>query len=155
MSFLNQAESITRRLGLLVYGLTMAAAVAAADIWREAPEYLSLFAPALHREAYVADVSSLDLDTVLARLADDPTLARTPGAWVARSQAAVDAFGQSGAYDRWKLSRLYGSRQPRVARGARMNNGRVAESWTLISPYPDPSLKELRPGTLLLVVRLP
>ena len=157
MSFLNQPESITRSSTVVLQALILAAGVAAAssDLWRDAPEYLGLFAPAAHREVYRAAVSSMTLDMVLTSLADDPTLVRAPGAWTARGQGPIDAFGQSGTYDRWRVARLYRSRQARVARGARMENGRVVESWTLISPYPDPALTTLRPGTLLLVLRLP
>ena len=67
----------------------------------------------------------------------------------------LDAFGLAGSYDRSALARVYGARQPLAARGARMENGRVVESWTLIWPYPDPALRRLEPGTLLIVLRLP
>src|SRR5919198_161536 len=47
------------------------------------------------------------------------------------------------------LSRLYGGRRPRVARGWR-RRGDVFESVTLISPYPDASLSRLNPGTMVI-----
>jgi hypothetical protein len=72
----------------------------------------------------------------------------------ARPVAAAEAFGQSGGYNRWKLARLYGARRAKVARMPRVENGRVVEAWTLISPYPDPGLERLEPGTLLIVLRL-
>ena len=97
----------------------------------------------------------MPLDAILTDLEDDPSLVRTPGAWTARSQPALDAFGKSGSYDRWKLARLYGSRQPRVVRGARMVAGRLAESWMLVSPYPSTDLTRLEPGTLRVVLHLP
>jgi hypothetical protein len=34
-------------------------------------------------------------------------------------------------------------------------DGRTLEAWTLVSPYPDPSLMRLERGTLILVVRAP
>jgi hypothetical protein len=100
-------------------------------------------------------VTTLDLDTVLRRLTNDATLLRPPGAWTPRAVLPVDAFGQAGNYDRWALARLYGARGPRVARGPKGVDGRVTESWTLVSPYPDATLQRLEPGTLLIVLRVP
>jgi len=125
-----------------------------AERWREAPEYLAIFAPSAHRGAYRMAVTPLRLDAVLQAGAADPSLARGPGAWSPRSRLPADAFGRSGLYNRWTLARLYGSRQPRVARGARLDGGRVVESWTLVSPYPSPDLVRLEPGTLLIVLQI-
>jgi hypothetical protein len=126
------------------------------DSWRESPAFLRLFAPVgVRAVAYRAYVSKLDLDAVLQQLANDVSLVRTPGAWAPRVLLPADAFGQAGAYDRSRIARLYGGRPPRVARGSRREDGRVTEMWTLISPYPDPSLEDLQRGTLLLVLRLP
>ena len=133
---------------------TRLAAQAVADR-REAPAYVSLFAPAGRSAAYRAWTWPSPLDAVLRMLEGDPWLLRPPGAWEARSLAAVDAFGRSGAYDRTRLARLYGARVARVARGPRTAGGRVTESWTLISPYPNPALDRLEPGPLLLVLALP
>jgi hypothetical protein len=125
-------------------------------MWREAPEFLPLFAPAGQRSsAYTMRVSEAGLEAVLGQLEGDQTLVRTPGAWDVRALAPVDAFGTAGAYDRSKVARLYGGGRARVARGARTENGRAVESWTLISPYPDPTLERLERGTLLVVLRLP
>lgn len=124
--------------------------------WRAAPEFLPLFAPAGPRaEAYLAYVSPFDLDTVLGEIAADPALVRVPGAWRPRPLPPSDAFGQTGRYDRGRLLRLYGPTRARVARGARLEDGRVREAWTLISPYPRADLARLDDGTLLLVLRLP
>jgi hypothetical protein len=138
---------------VLVSALPAAAQVGAP--WRETPAHAALFAPAGDRAAFYRAYSApMNLDTALSRLGH--TAAIDPaGAWTPRSVAPADAFGQAGRYDRAALARLYGATQPRVARGARLEGGRVAESWTLISPYPDPSLSRLEPGTLLLVLRLP
>jgi hypothetical protein len=75
-----------------------------------------------------------------------------PGAWQPRNESAQDVFGTAGLYNRWLLARLYGSQQPRVARGARMDRGRVVESWTLVSPYPSADLRTLHPGTMRLIL---
>jgi len=131
-------------------------AVRAAPAWREAPEFLPLFAPPAPRSAaYRVRVVEADLDTVLRQLSADPALLRAPGAWGVRLLAPVDALGKGGTYDRWKVTRLYGAARARVARGARIEDGRVVESWSLISPYPDPTLRKLERGTLLIVLRLP
>jgi hypothetical protein len=113
--------------------------------WREAPPFVRLFAPAPPRaDAYRAYVTTEALDEAL----------REVGAWEARRTAPFDAFGQAGRYDRVKLARAYGARQPLVARGTRTTaSGR--EMWTLISPYPDAELQGLQPGTLLIVLKLP
>jgi hypothetical protein len=141
-------------IGVLLSG--MAAAAQVSDPWREAPEYLPLLAPAgVRGTAYRVYVSPLDLETALRRLNADASLVRAPGAWEPRPMLALDAFGLAGRYDRSGMARVYGARQPHVARGARAEDGRVVESWTLISPYPDTALSRLSEGTLLVVLRLP
>src|SRR3712207_1875633 len=82
--------------------------------WRGAPEYLPLFAPRAHRDAYRAYVSARPLDEVITTL---------PGASEPRELTPFDAFGQSGSYNRWKLARLYGARRVRVSRGVRLADG--------------------------------
>ncbi len=61
----------------------------------------------------------------------------------------LDAFGTSGPYDRAALSRLYGGRRARVARGW-WRDGRVLVSTTYISPHPDRGFTTLVPGTLVI-----
>jgi hypothetical protein len=123
---------------------------------REAAEYVALFAPPGRAAAYQALISPQPLDAVLRSLAGDPALLHPPGAWTPRSEPPLDAFGRGGPYDRSRLARLYGGRSLRVARGPRAGaGGRVAQSWSLFSPYPDPSLERLQPGTLVLVLTLP
>jgi hypothetical protein len=147
---------VARGVLLLLLVSARAAAQEPALPWREAHEFLALFAPPGPRAgAYRALVTPLDLETVLKRLTADTTLLRPPGAWQPRMVLPADAFGQTGAYDRWALARLYGARGPRVARGPKAADGRVTESWALISPYPDATLQRLEPGTLLLVLRVP
>ncbi|MBI2187226.1 MAG: hypothetical protein HYU37_08920 [Acidobacteria bacterium] len=139
---------------LVILAAAAAAPGPTAASWRDAPALAALFAPAGPRApAYRASVSPLDLDAVLRALADDPALVRAPGAWEPRALPPTDAFGLAGRYDRLRVARLYGSRQPRVARGARLADDGALETWTLISPYPDATLRRLEPGTLLLVLR--
>jgi hypothetical protein len=122
--------------------------------WREAPEYVPLFAPLAHRENYRAYVSPVGLDETLTRLLADPAVQRPSGAWEPRSMIPFDAFGRTGSYNRWKLAGLYGSRRARVARGPRLDHGQ-SESWMLVAPYPDPALQRLEPGTLIIVLTIP
>jgi hypothetical protein len=83
-----------------------------------------------------------------------PLQANAPGSFEPQTVVAVEAFGQSGGYNRWQLARLYGATRARVARGPRVEQGQVVEAWTLISPYPDVGLTRLESGTLLIVLRL-
>jgi hypothetical protein len=128
--------------------------------WREAPQYVALFAPPVYRDAYRAFVSEADLASVLRSVTADVTAGTgtaiaSPGAWRGGQENPLDAFGSGGIYDRWRVARLYGSRRPTVARGPRGLNGIVDESWTLISPYPMADLARLDAGTLILVLRVP
>jgi hypothetical protein len=122
--------------------------------WREAPEYVQLFAPEAQRAAYRAYVSPLGLDAVLKQFAADPGVLHPPGAWTPQSVIPYDAFGLGGSYNRWKVAGLYRSRRAQVARGPRLDQGQT-ESWTLIAPYPDAALQRLEPGTLIIVLRMP
>jgi len=99
-------------------------------------------------------VTPQPLDEVIGEIAADPDAAQTPGAWRPRNESPSDAFGIAGDYNRWQLARLYGGRSARVARGARLDRGRVSESWTLISPYPSADLGTLHPGTMRLILKL-
>jgi hypothetical protein len=155
-----QSKSITRRLRTVVAVVVLlvwwrpCTDLRSAEAWRAAPEYLDLFAPRLNRDAYRAYVSALGFDETLRAVAGDPAALRPPGAWEPESVIPFDAFGRTGSYNRWKLAGLYGSRRARVARGPRIDDGH-AESWMLVSPYPDPALQRLEPGTLILVLRIP
>ena len=120
--------------------------------WRDASDYLDLFTPVNQHQAYAIAVTPASLENILAGVAADQRAVRTPGAWQPRHESAQDAFGTAGRHNRWLLARLYGSQQPRVARGARMDRGRVVESWTLISPYPSADLRTLHPGTMRFIL---
>ena len=125
--------------------------------WEEARAHVALFVPRVYRDAYRAFTSKAPIDAVLRLIAADPaaTLVATPGAWSVHPENPLDAFGAGGTFDHWKVSRLYGSRRPMVARGPRGDHGIVEESWTLISPYPSADLDRLESGTLLIVLRVP
>ena len=97
--------------------------------------------------------SSEPIGRLAARLrALDPTAA--PGAWEVERAGVFDVFGGEGPYDKARLARLFGGSLPSVARGTLVTSaGRRA--FTLISPFPDASLSSLRPGTMVIVTRLP
>jgi hypothetical protein len=123
--------------------------------WRPAPEYVALFAPAARADAYRAYVTKLTTGELLRSIENRAALGHPPRVWEARLESPLDAFGRSGPYDRLKLARLYGSRRVTVTRGPLTVDGRVVESWTIISPFPDPRLQRLETGTLILVLTLP
>jgi hypothetical protein len=124
-------------------------------VWQDASGYLRLFAPfGTRAAAYRIFVTTLPIDRLLSRLAQDPSLLHPPGAWVPAPALPADVFGQTGSYDRSRLARLYGARRPVVARGPRGAAGRPAEAWTLVSPYPSRDLTRLESGTMLVVVDL-
>ena len=143
-------------VGAVLLGLGAAVvAQAPQGDWREAREFLPLFAPAGARAAaYRIYVSPRDLQTVLTQIGSEPSAMHPPGAWLPAAQLPLDAFGQTGGYDRSKLARLYGSKRALVARGPRESAGRPVEAWTLISPYPSRDLQRLEPGTMLVVLDL-
>jgi hypothetical protein len=160
-----QPQSIPRRICLAILASALAALPVGAAAARQnqpvsglrpAPEFLDLFAPRLHRDAYRALVSPLAVEELVRRLADDPQLQHPAGSWTVTSSSPVDAFGEAGTYHRFRLIRLYGSSRARVVRGPRIaDNGTTLETWTLVSPYPDATLTQLEPGTLVLVLRVP
>ena len=62
---------------------------------------------------------------------------------------ALDAFGAAGTYNRAALARLYGGTRVRVARRWQQRDDQFV-SETLLSPYPDPTLTRLNPGTMVI-----
>jgi hypothetical protein len=62
---------------------------------------------------------------------------------------ALEAFGTAGPYNRAALARLYGGTRVRVARRWQQRDDQFV-SETLLSPYPDPSLTQLNPGTMVI-----
>jgi hypothetical protein len=135
----------------------LSAPVGGADpvVWRDAPEYVRLIAPANQRKSYSISVTDAPLADVLAQVTADPAAVAAPGAWQPRNESPQDAFGSAGVYNRWLAVASYGSRQPRVARGARSDRGRIVEAWTLVSPYPSADLATLHPGTMRLILKVP
>jgi len=69
--------------------------------------------------------------------------------WTVEELEPLDAFGAAGMYDRSALTRLYGGRPVRVARGW-IQDGSHFESVTVLSPYPDASLTSLQQGSMVI-----
>jgi hypothetical protein len=61
----------------------------------------------------------------------------------------LDAFGAAGSYNRSAVTRLYGGKRVRVARGWRRTEGGIV-SVTVLSPHPDATLTRLLPGTMII-----
>lgn len=100
------------------------------------PAYAGLFTPP-HPRLGRYEICAVALP--LARVA--------PAAWTVELVDPADAFGAAGLHDRSRLERLYAGRRAEVARGWFDTEGSV-ESWTLVSPFPDPALTRLESGTL-------
>jgi hypothetical protein len=78
-----------------------------------------------------------------------------PGSWNVQRLGAGDAFGAEGSYNRIRLAVLVGGRRLDVARGSIRDADGAVTAFTLISPYPDPELRELKPGTMTIVFHVP
>jgi hypothetical protein len=128
--------------GLFASGQPTAAASARAQADPSAvscdPAFARLFTPPHPRAGrYEVCVSARPID------------AAADAGWRIEAASPPDAFGSAGTYNRAALARLYGGRQVQVARGWRESD-QGFESLTLISPYPDPTLTRLEPGTLII-----
>jgi hypothetical protein len=73
----------------------------------------------------------------------------SPGAWEPQRPEAHDAFGQEGPYDRSRLARLFRGKRVTLIRGS-LTDGPQRVAYTLISPYPSPSLDAIVPGTMVI-----
>ncbi|MGE5358927.1 MAG: hypothetical protein ACM3NQ_07885 [Bacteroidales bacterium] len=104
--------------------------------------------------SYRVYVSSSPLPKVAEQLRGSSPDRTSPG-WDVQEMDPLDAFGNAGPYDQTSVARLYVGRRARVARGPLVQDGRVTASIWLISPYPDPSLSRLEPGTLIIEFRVP
>jgi len=74
--------------------------------------------------------------------------------WPVRKIDPLEAFGEAGAYPRTTVARLYTGVRAQVVRAPIERNGRTVAAVTLISPYPDPTLSRLEPGTMIIVLHL-
>ncbi len=123
-----------------------------------APRLARLFTPAhLSNAAYEVMVLKEGIADAVRRVRDalppEFRLGAPSDAWQARALDPLEAFGTAGPYDRPRLAQLYWGRPVLVARGPVERDGRVVGALTLLSPYPDPALSRLEPGTLAILLR--
>lgn len=123
---------------------------------RPSIEHRQLFTPRhAPAGAYAALVIDAPIETarplVMRTLGVPEAPAAGLGPWAVRRLEAGEAFGTSGVYDETRLGRLFNGRRASVSRGPVTRDGRVVASVTLISPYPDPTLSRLEPGTLVIL----
>jgi hypothetical protein len=118
------------------------------------PALARLFTPqAVPAGTYLVYRSARKIEDLTASLrARDSSPA--PGAWEPTRPEAHGAFGEEGNFDRARLARLFNGKRVTVVRGSLVLDGsRVA--YTLVSPYPDPSLSAILDGTMVVEFRLP
>lgn len=113
------------------------------------PALTRLFTPiAAPSGEYVVYRSDRSIDAIAAELkALDPSPAA--GAWEPLRPEAHDAFGQEGPYDRSRLARLFRGKRVTLIRGSLME-GPLRVAYTLVSPYPAPSLETIVAGTMVI-----
>jgi hypothetical protein len=81
-------------------------------------------------------------------------LTPAPGAWEPNRPEGHDAFGQEGSYDRSRLARLFRGQRVTLIRGSLVKDDRRV-AYTLISPFPDASLRHIEPGTMIIEFNVP
>jgi len=128
---------------------------AAALPGRPSPQLATILTPRLAPPgSFVVRVLDLPLPraTALVRkhFAPQPPPVPPDGAWMPIKTAPLTAFGDTALYDRSRVAQLYVAMLAQVVRAPVERGGRVVGSVTLISPYPDPTLSRLEPGTLLI-----
>jgi hypothetical protein len=129
-------------------------AAAAVPLGTPDPALTRLFTPlAVPPGMYVVYRSSEPIETLTEKLrALDP--APSPGAWKPSRPEAHVAFGQEGNYDRARLARLFNGTRVSLVRGSLVEGGkRVA--YTLVSPFPDPTLSRIVEETMVIEFRVP
>lgn len=105
---------------------------------------------------YVVYVTSAPIDRVAMAFRTNWPPAGESRAWkVERAPNPLNVFGDAGEYDKSKVARLYTGARMFVARGPVVERGQTVASITLASPYPDPTLARVEPGTLIIEFRIP
>lgn len=118
------------------------------------PAHAVLFAPPGRAGLFAFATTRERLDDVVAYYREHwPSPDRR--SWMVERSGPNDVFDGAALFDRARLARLYGGRPIRVARGPMIENGRVTHTVLLVSPYPEPDLEHLNPGTLIMTVRVP
>jgi len=145
----NPAVVLLRTLGLMSL-----LAVQLPALGTPSPALARLFTPlSVPPGTYEVFTSTEGIEALTARLrALDP--APSAGAWAPSRPEAFAAFGQDGLYDRPRLARLFNGKRVTVVRGTLARDGRHV-AYTLISPYPDPTLSRIVDGTMVIAFHVP
>lgn len=138
----------------LLGGIVLALDVGPESLGRPDPALARLFTPqAVPAGTYLVYRSPRKIEELTASLrAMDPSPA--PGAWQPTRPEAHGAFGEEGNFDRARLARLFNGKRVTVVRGSLVHGGRRV-AYTLVSPYPDPSLSAILDGTMVIEFRIP
>jgi len=147
----NRAVGPMLHIARLLIAATTAAAV---PLGTPNPSLTRLFTPlAVPPGTYAVSTSTEKIETLTARLKEQDS-SPAPGAWVASRPEAGAAFGQEGLYDRARLARLFNGKRVTVVRGSLAQQGQRL-AYTLVSPYPDPTLSHIIEGTMVIEFRVP
>jgi hypothetical protein len=103
---------------------------------------------------YRVYVTDARIENVVAQFRAVASSSNVEGAWVVHVMDPLDAYGDSGLYDRARVARLYVGVRAQVARGPVIEHGRTVASITLVSPYPNASLTALERGTLIIEFKI-
>ncbi len=115
-----------------------------------------LFTPLdVPRDTYRVYVTDAPITHVATAFRDAAPASHAEGAWDIQQMDPLDAYGASGAYDRARVACVYLGVRARVARGPIVIDDKTVRSMTLVSPYPDPTLSRLNPGTLIIEFQIP
>jgi hypothetical protein len=125
------------------------------QLGRRAPELEDLFAPVGTPEGMYEVYESAAPIERIAKVLRALDLDPRPGAWELQRLGAGDAFGAEGSYNRVRMALLMGPRRLTVTRGSLRAEDGALTAFTLISPYPDRELRELRSGTMTIVFHVP
>jgi hypothetical protein len=126
-----------------------------AILGRRSPELESLFAPVGAPDGmYDVYESAHPVERIAKALRARDGDVR-PGSWEPQRMGVGDAFGAEGSYNRVRMALLVGGGRLTVVRGSLRAEDGAITAFTLISPYPDPELHELRSGTMTIVFRVP
>lgn len=105
--------------------------------------------PGLPPGAYAALIRDEPIDVVVEDYRRRESLQQ---AWSVQPVWLLEAFDTAAPVNRYQLAQLAGATRTRLARGPIERDGRTLQMVTLISPYPDPELGAMHPGTLVLVL---
>jgi len=133
------------------YNARIPAVLLVAFVTTVSPAHAALFAPPARASRFAFATTRETVDRVVAyyRGRWPP---EDPRSWKIVTSGPLDVFDGAALFDRARLARLYAGKPPRIARGPITEKGRVTHTVLLVSPYPEPDLERLNPGTLIMTV---